>query len=79
MFDWLKKIVNWFRPSRIDLKDEVKAVDGALDNVVEAIDAVEQKADNFVDKVHDEIEDGAEWVQKKVVKSRRKRSTKKKK
>lgn len=78
MFDWLKKIVNWFRPSRIDLKDEVKAVDGALDKVVDAIDSAERKADNFVDKVHEEVEDGAEWVQKKVSKARRKRSTKKK-
>lgn len=78
MFDWLRNIVNWFRPSRFDLKDEVEAVDSALDNVVDAIDSVEVKADKFVDKVHDEIEDGAEWVQKKVTKSRRKRSTKKK-
>lgn len=78
MFDWLKKIVNWFRPSRIDLTDEVKAVDGALDKVVGAIDSAELKADKFVDKVHEEVEEGAVWVQKKVSKSRRKRSTKKK-
>lgn len=79
MFDWLKKIVNWFRPSRIDLTDEVKTVDKALDSVVDAIDDAERKADSFVDKVHDEIEDGAVWVQKKVSKSRRKRSPNKKK